>query len=314
MRSDGRRGRRNAAAGLALAVALWTACASAAARAADAEHPLLPSHHRVAPGTLFGGGIPHDGATPEAAPTSEPRALLNEGAALYGTHCRSCHGADLRGAANVPSLMNAGGAATDFYVSTGRMPIALESATGEDPHGTGSGRVMAASAQDDHVPALFDTRETAALDAYVSSRAERTTPIPQVRTDDAALQHGRSLFESNCQACHGAAGQGATAGSQWTALPLYDASPTQIGEAIRIGPGVMPHFTRAQLSDRDVDAVATYVRYLATTEQNYGGSVMAYLGPIAEGGIGVFIGLGALFWVVYFTGTKADGRRLHEPD
>lgn len=42
--------------------------------------------------------------------------------------------------------------------------------------------------------------------------------------------------------------------------------------------------------------------------------VMDYLGPISEGAVSAIIGVGFLFWVIYFTGTKADGRRLNELD
>ncbi|HLI95633.1 MAG TPA: c-type cytochrome [Candidatus Baltobacteraceae bacterium] len=223
----------------------------------------------------------------------------DEGAILYGVHCSSCHGTDLKGSANVPSLQHAGGASVDFYLTTGRMPLA-----DIEPGGT----------QAYHSRPILDTHQIAALEAYVDANVEHALPIPKVRLDSSQLSRGRQLFENNCEACHGAAAEGATAGYQWTALSLSAATPTQIGEAIRIGPGVMPRFTSAQLSDNDIGAVATYVRYLATEPQTYGGTVMDYLGPAAEGAVGGLIGVGFLFWVVYFTGTKADGRRVHERD
>ncbi|MGH7756979.1 MAG: c-type cytochrome, partial [Vulcanimicrobiaceae bacterium] len=208
--------------------------------------------------------------------------------------------ADLNGSTNVPSLLHAGGSAVDFYLTTGRMPLADR-----------AGKI---GTQAFHVAALFDARQTAAIEAYVNSRTTKSIPIPTVQLDPAKLQTGRRIFENHCEACHGAAAEGATAGYQWTAVDLYAATPTQIGEAIRIGPGVMPRFTQSQLSTADVDAVATYVRFLSTQPQTYGGTVMAYLGPTAEGAVGGLLGVGLLFWVVYFTGTKADGRRVHDWD
>ncbi|MGH7757612.1 MAG: c-type cytochrome, partial [Vulcanimicrobiaceae bacterium] len=84
----------------------------APARAADAEHWLTPSLHRVDPATLFESGIPNASAT--VAPVTAAQQTA-DGAVLYGVHCSSCHGADLNGSTNVPSLLHAGGSAVDFY-------------------------------------------------------------------------------------------------------------------------------------------------------------------------------------------------------
>lgn len=284
----------------ALLVCGW----SASATAEDAEHWRTPSRPFVDDRTLFDAGIPRR----DEQPASTAPAAPAEGAVLYAVHCSSCHGTLLQGSAGVPPLTHDGGAAVDFYLTTGRMPLAVTFAP------SASGRTTASMTQDYHVLSHFDDRQTAAIEAFVNAHATQTIPIPRVRINSSLLQRGRLLFEDNCQACHGAAAEGATVGYQWTALPLDKANPTQIGEAVRTGPGVMPKFTPAVLSDEDLDAVATYVRYLATTRQTYGGTVMDYLGPTAEGAVGVFIGVGSLFWVVYFTGTKADGRRAHEID
>jgi ubiquinol-cytochrome c reductase cytochrome c subunit len=273
--------------------------------AASPEHPLIPSQRAVSPGTIF-----IDGARPSTTSPVEAAARLRDGEALYATHCATCHGAQLHGSAGVPALLHEGGAATDFYMTTGRMPLALRGAD-RAPDATNDAK-MASGSQAFHQPMHFDARQTAAIEAYVDAHAGASPAIPVVRTNDADLQHGRTLFEANCEACHGVAGEGATAGYQWTALPLYDATPTQIGEAIRVGPGVMPRFTTRQLSDRDVDALATYVRWLGATPQNYGGLTMDFLGPSAEGFVAIFIGVGGLFWVIYFTGTRVDRRRVNE--
>ncbi len=291
-------------------VALTVGILPRAARAEDATHWLTPSQHAVNKGTLFSPGIPTRAAS---TPSTDRGQLEREGAVFYGVHCSTCHGADLKGSRGVPSLLQAGGAAVDFYMTTGRMPLAVRAASDGTDHNP-LGASSASGVQAYHVPALFDAHQTAAIDAYVDARAQGRTPIPDVRLDPAKLQQGRRIFENNCQACHGAAAQGATAGEQWVALPLNKATPTQIGEAIRVGPGVMPRFTPAQLSDDDIGAVATYVRYLAQEPQTYGGAVMDYLGPISEGAVSALIGVGFLFWVIYFTGTKADGRRMNELD
>ena len=280
------------------------------AGADEGTHWLTPSQRDVNKGTLFESGIP---APRSSVPAIGRTQLVREGAVLYGVHCSTCHGADLKGSQGVPSLLEAGGSAVDFYMTTGRMPLAVRSADDGSNHSP-LGQTSAAGSQAYHVPSLFDARQTAAIDAYVDAHARQRTAIPNVRLNPSALQRGRRIFENNCQACHGAAAQGATAGDQWVALPLNQANPTQIGEAIRVGPGVMPRFTTAQLSNDDIDAVATYVRYLAESPQTYGGAVLEYLGPISEGAVSAIVGVGFLFWVIYFTGTKADGRRVNELD
>ena len=283
------------------------------ARGADATHWLTPSHYIVSKDALFASGIPPGNVPASAGDRAE---LVREGAVLYGVHCSSCHGSNLQGTQGAPWLVQSGGATVDFYLTTGRMPLANRSATDEGSalFGPSPSRSAASGVQAYHVPSLFDARQTAALVAYVDAHAFGITPTPNVRLDSSKLAQGRRIFENNCQACHGAAAQGATAGEGWVALPLDKATPTQIGQAIRIGPGIMPRFTSSQLSDDDVNAVATYVRYLAEEPQTYGGTVMQYLGPISEGAASAFIGVGFLFWVIYFTGTKADGRRVNELD
>ncbi len=287
------------------------AVVSTAADADDATHWLTPSRHKTNSSLLFESGIP---ASDESSAPHDHASLMREGRTLYDIHCSSCHGiVDMGGSKGVPSLQYAGGAAVDFYVSTGRMPLADVAAV----HGTPLNpyaHAFAAGTQNYHSAPLFDARQIAAIVTYVTARAKTAIAIPDVRLDPAKLQRGRLLFEDNCQACHGAGAQGATAGYQWTALPLNRATPTQIGEAIRIGPGVMPRFPKAVLSDADVDAIATYVDYLTVNAQTYGGTVMDYLGPISEGAVSALIGVGFLFWVIYFTGTKTDGRRFNEID
>jgi ubiquinol-cytochrome c reductase cytochrome c subunit len=199
----------------------------------------------------------------------------------------------LQGTSDGPPLRDAGGAAVDFFVRTGRMPPASN------------------DVQSRHAADQFGAEQTRALVAYVTGAAAVRVPIPAVRTDPSLLQRGRLLFEDNCEACHGAAGQGATAGFGWIAPPLDVATPREIGEAMRIGPGIMPVFTPALLTDRDVDAVATYVAYLKDAAPNPGGTPFAYLGPTAEGAIAALVGLGGLFVVISITGTTAQGSRFN---
>jgi ubiquinol-cytochrome c reductase cytochrome c subunit len=55
----------------------------------------------------------------------------------------------------------------------------------------------------------------------------------------------------------------------------------------------MPAFGRAALSDADVAAVASYVRYL-DAPRDRGGLSLWHLGPLAEGAVAWVVGVGAL--------------------
>ena len=64
---------------------------------------------------------------------------------------------------------------------------------------------------------------------------------PARRLQDGDLELGRRLFTDSCSGCHQIAGKGGIAPGL-VAPPLVDATPTQIGEAIRVGPYLMPNF------------------------------------------------------------------------
>ncbi len=75
-------------------------------------------------------------------------------------------------------------------------------------------------------------------------------------------------------------GSGAAIGGGRNAPDLMEATATQIGEAVRVGPGAMPRF--ATLSDQDIDDLAAYILNMqgrnTTAPEDFGG-----VGPVAEG-------------------------------
>ena len=119
------------------------------------------------------------------------------------------------------------------------------------------------------------------------------------------LVRGRAIYAANCQACHGAMGQGGSVGYGYIAPPLYAASVTQVAEAIRTGPGPMPRFGPSVLSQSDLDAVVHYVNVLQTQQADPGGFNLANLGPVAEGFVAWVFGLGALVGVIRLIGSNA---------
>ena len=192
--------------------------------------------------------------------------VVAAGKAAYQTACASCHGADLRGGANAPSLRGAGAADVDFWLQTGRMPAAVP------------------WIEVGHRGAQLPPETIDAIVAYVTSVEPGGAPIPQV-VAGGDLTHGRALFDQNCAHCHGVdAGGASIGGAQW-APDLYHASITQVAEAIRVGPGEMPRFGERQLDARALDDVATYVFALDGRARTHA-LPLTSSGPVPEGLLG----------------------------
>jgi ubiquinol-cytochrome c reductase cytochrome c subunit len=65
----------------------------------------------------------------------------------------------------------------------------------------------------------------------------------------------------------------------------------------------MPRFGEAAFTSQQLDSVVRYVRYLDDPEDR-GGSPLWHLGPLVEGAVAVFLGLGALVLAVRWIGTR----------
>lgn len=203
-------------------------------------------------------------------------AVVEAGRGLYTANCASCHGPQGQGGDAGPSLVGVGAASADFYLRTGRMPL---SAPGQ--------RVVR---QDPH----FDEAGIQALVAYVASLGEGPE-IPQV-AGAGDLRAGWELFQANCAACHNATGAGNAIGGGFVAVGIGRADPVEVAEATIIGPGAMPAFAfdEAELAD-----LAAYVRWLSAAPAP-GGAAIGQTGPVAEGFIGVAVGLPLLLLVSLF--------------
>ncbi|HEY0443417.1 MAG TPA: c-type cytochrome [Candidatus Limnocylindrales bacterium] len=223
-------------------------------------------------------------ATP--APSGPPPsggAVRNDAASLYLQNCASCHGPQGQGTAVGPSLVGVGAASADFYLRTGRMPLG---APGQRP-----------VRQDPK----FDDAQIRALVDFVAALGQGPA-IPQVRAGG-DLKRGWELYTANCAACHAATGAGNAVGGGFVAVGLGHATPTQIGEAMAIGPGAMPQFS---FPSDDRDAIVAYVDFLRSSPSP-GGAPIGGVGPVAEGFVSVVLGLTALVLIARFV-----GRRSHE--
>jgi quinol---cytochrome-c reductase cytochrome c subunit len=234
---------------------------------------------------ILGGGAAGAG-TPPVALSVARSDLEAAGQLLYEEHCSSCHGADATGTAQGPDIVGLGPASYDFMMSTGRMPLAQPGAQAVRKEPT------------------LSPAEIAAITAYLVARAPgEGTPIPNVRPAAGSLSEGQRIYELNCAPCHGATGNGGAVGPE-AAPSLKHATPTQIGEAVRIGPGTMPVFDQTVISDQQLNSLARYVLYLRAPD-NRGGLSLNLGGPVVEGFVGLAIGLGAVMLVMRFIGERS---------
>jgi ubiquinol-cytochrome c reductase cytochrome c subunit len=207
------------------------------------------------------------------------------GLELFVAGCASCHGVMGEGTDQAPTLIGVGAAAVDFMLSTGRMPLANPN---EQPVRN---------------PPKYSSDEIRAIVAYVSSLGPGGPEIPTVVPGQGDLVQGHQIYSANCLACHGAAAQGASVGGGSVAPSLHAATPTQLAEAPRIGPGVMPLFREDFISDAEMNSLVRYILWLRNPPDR-GGLGLGHVGPVLEGLVGWLIGLGLLVLVIRFTGTR----------
>lgn len=232
---------------------------------------------------LFALVAPRSGrAEPAAPPTEQPL-----GARLFAEQCASCHGVDGTGIVDRgPDLTLEGPAAVDFVLRTGRMPMA-------DPN-----------MQAVRGPVRFTEEEIQALVGYVGALGDG----PAIPTVDAAagdVTRGGEIYRVNCAACHVSSGAGAAIGGGIEAPSLMESTATQIGEAIRIGPGAMPVFD--SLDSHDINSVAAYIADLQRRD-TAGVDAFGGAGPVAEGLAAWLLGLLPLIALTRWIGRPHEGR------
>lgn len=221
-------------------------------------------------------------------PVQAETAQWEQGGNLFAVNCSSCHGLSGEGTLDGPSLLGVGPAAVDFQLSTGRMPLS-------DP-----------SQQPARQAPKFSPEQIDSLVAYVTSFAPGGAAIPPVDANKGDLSQGMKVFVNTCASCHGGGATGDSVGGGQIAPSLYDATPLQIGEAIRTGPGVMPQFGSETITDQQLNDISAYLLSLRTNETDVsrGGVQLGRVGPVAEGFVALVIGLGILTLVLYASSRK----------
>ena len=210
-------------------------------------------------------------------------ASAQDGRALFDEACSSCHGDDANGIrGTAPTLHGVGRQAADFYLSTGRMPLA-------DP-------------EDEPIrtPPAYTAAQRKALIDYVGSLGG--PDIPRVDPARGSLSDGEELFASHCAGCHQMVGRGGVVPGG-VAPPLQDATATQIAEAVRVGPYLMPKFSERQIDQHQLDSITRYV--LSTRNPpDRGGWGIGNIGPIPEGMVAWLLAGAALLIVARLLGER----------
>jgi len=213
---------------------------------------------------------------------------VEAGRKLFQANCATCHGMAGEGTDAGPSLIGVGAAAVDFQVSTGRMPMASNSAQAprKDP--------------------LFDEEQTRLMAAFVASLGPGPE-IPSAEAVDPALgdpANGMLLFRTNCAMCHNAVGAGGALSEGKYAPPLYQATPTQIYTAMITGPQAMPVFNEASITPEGKRDIIAYL--MEQRETTPGGLSLGSLGPVSEGLWAWILGLGTLIGIAVWIGARSS--------
>jgi ubiquinol-cytochrome c reductase cytochrome c subunit len=224
------------------------------------------------------------GPDPAVVQQGQDMMDVSAGRTLFLEGCASCHGQDARGTDRAPELHGVGEQSADFYLRTGRMPLAVP---GEQPLSN---------------PPLYSEEEIQALVAYVGSLGG--PPIPTVDPAAGDLSEGERLFTLFCAGCHGKLAKGGVVTGA-IAPSLDEATPVQVAQAVRIGPFVMPWFDEKLIDQGEMNSIVAYVEKTKNAD-NRGGWDLGGIGPIPEGMVAFFIGLLALLLVARLLGERGE--------
>ncbi|MFI8594849.1 c-type cytochrome [Microbacterium sp. NPDC078428] len=224
-------------------------------------------------GGLYAGASAAMAATPE---TPTQTLTVEDGEKLFQANCATCHGLDLQGTENGPSLYGVGAMAVEFQVATGRMPLQMQ------------------GPQAPQKPPQFTEEQTLAMAEYVQSVA----PGPEIATGqvldgEGDVSHGAELFRINCAMCHNVAAAGGALTEGKYAPSLVGVEPRHIYAAMVTGPQNMPVFSDLNLSPEDKRDIISALLWMERNPSP-GGFSLGSLGPVSEGLFIWIFGIGAL--------------------
>jgi ubiquinol-cytochrome c reductase cytochrome c subunit len=235
-----------------------------------------------------GGAYALFSTTASASTTAANQQLLTEGSKLFQANCATCHGMNLEGTNQAPSLLGVGAASVQFQVSTGRMPAA------------------ASGPQEEQKPSQFTDQQVLALAEFVGSKAVGPgIPSKQYLGGTGNAAKGAELFRINCAMCHNVAGAGGALTEGKYAPSLSGVSALHAYEAMITGPQNMPVFNDANITPSQKADIITYLKYL-DKNPSPGGLDLGNLGPVSEGLFLWIFGLGAIVGVTIWLTAKAN--------
>ncbi|HWS51111.1 MAG TPA: c-type cytochrome [Microbacterium sp.] len=258
------------------------------ARRTGRRHPLA-TVALIAVGLLGTGGAYALFTTSATAETTVAAAAqVDEGQKLFVANCATCHGLNLEGSTQGPTLIGVGAASVDFQVGSGRMPLAQ----------TGP--------QAEVKPVQFTQEQVRAMAAYVASVSPGPAiPDEKYLTGEGNAAEGAELFRVNCAMCHNVAGAGGALTEGKFAPALNDVSAAHIYEAMVTGPQNMPVFNDMNITPEQKADIITYLKYIQEQPEP-GGIGLGNLGPVSEGLFIWIFGLGAIVAITVWLTAKSN--------
>lgn len=242
-------------------------------------------------GLLLSGGI-YAGATAAVAATSETSVqsalTADDGKKLFQANCATCHGLDLQGTDNGPSLFGVGALAVEFQVSTGRMPMQRQ------------------DVQAPQKPVQFTQDQILAMSEYVQSVAPGPDfPAEHLLDGGGDVSRGAELFRINCAMCHNVAAAGGALTEGKYAPDIQDTSALHMYAAMVTGPQNMPVFNEMNLTPEDKRDIISALLY-QQEQPAPGGFTIGSLGPVSEGLFVWIFGIGALIGITVWITAKSN--------
>jgi len=242
-------------------------------------------------GLLVTGGV-YAGASAAVAasePTTVTSALtVEDGKKLFQANCATCHGLDLQGSENGPSLYGVGELSVEFQMATGRMPL------------------QAQGPQAPQKPVQFTQEQIEAIAAFTQSVAPGPSyPDAHIIDGEGDVSAGAELFRINCAMCHNVAAAGGALTEGKYAPPLTDTSALHIYAAMVTGPQNMPVFNDLTLTTDEKRDIISALMYMQENPSP-GGFTLGSLGPVSEGLFIWIFGIGGLIALTVWITAKSN--------
>ncbi|WP_136056506.1 cytochrome c [Microbacterium sp. K24] len=238
-------------------------------------------------GAVYAGASAAFAATDTQAAAST-QLTVEDGEKLFTANCATCHGLDLQGTADGPSLYGVGELAAEFQLSTGRMPLQMQGpqAPQKEPQ--------------------FTEEQIRAIASYVQSVAPGPTyPSDHTIDGEGDVAKGAELFRVNCAMCHNVSAAGGALTEGKYAPALTETSALHMYAAMVTGPQNMPVFGDMNLSDEDKRDIISALLFQQKAVP-VGGFTLGNLGPVSEGLFVWIFGIGALVAITVWITAKSN--------